>query len=254
MQESAQTSDGIVRTENLTKKFGELVAVDDVSWSLREGETRAVIGPNGAGKSTFLRLLTGEMKPTRGKIYLDGEDITSLDQHEICNKGMVKSYQHSSLFDGLTAVENVRIAIQRAHTSRLSVWKKATSFESHLEKAYELLEKVKLEDMAEETASDLSHGDKRKLDIALAIAMGAKVILLDEPTSGMSQSETEETVELLDKITKGITLLLVEHNIQLVLDNADRITVLENGRIIADGTPSEISTNERVQKSYLGTS
>jgi branched-chain amino acid transport system ATP-binding protein len=253
MQESNQRNEFVVKTEELTKKFGELVAVDSVDLSVERGQIRAIIGPNGAGKTTLLRLLTGEMMPTSGTVYLNGRDITGLDQHEVCRRGMVKSFQTSSLFPDLTVLENVRIGIQLANNDRLSIWKKATSFGGDIDEAMEILETVGLVELADSNAHDLSHGNKRKLDIALTLAMDADIVLLDEPTSGMSESETQETVELLDEISKRRTLVLVEHNIGLVMNFADQITVLEQGSVLADGAPSIIEHDERVQEAYLGT-
>lgn len=248
----SQATEPILYTEGLTKSFGRIRAVEDIDLSINEGEFTAIIGPNGAGKTTLLRLLTGEMKPTDGAVYYHGEDITALDQHEVCQLGLGKSYQVPSVFSALTVLENIRLSTQRQEGNRLSVFKPASSDTDDLTRAREILADLDLLEKAGTTAAELSHGDKRKLDIAITLATGADTILFDEPIAGMSQSGTEKVIDLLDDISEEYSVVIVEHDINFVLSFADRILVLEQGKVIADGTPDEIRTDERVQEAYLG--
>jgi branched-chain amino acid transport system ATP-binding protein len=192
------------------------------------------------------------MQPTKGAVYYQGRDITALDQYEICKLGLGKSYQVPSVFSELTVLENVRLSIQRHENDRLSVFRSTDSHTQDLDRAREVLDDLDLLGEADTVADTLSHGDKRKLDIAITLATGADTILFDEPIAGMSQSETEKVIDLLDELSREYTVVAVEHDINFVLTFADRIIVLEQGQVIADGSPSEIREDERVQEAYLG--
>lgn len=246
------STEAVLATEGLTKSFGRVHAVEDVDLSIDGEQFTAIIGPNGAGKTTLLRLLTGEMQPTEGTVYYRGRNITALDQYEICKLGLGKSYQVPAVFSELTVLENVRLSIQRRTNDRLSVFKPASSYTGDLEEAREILDDLDLLGDADAVANTLSHGDKRKLDIAITLATGADTILFDEPIAGMSQSETETVISLLEDLSEEYSVVVVEHDINFVLTFADRIIVLEQGEVIADGSPGEIRADERVQEAYLG--
>jgi len=252
MAQQEVTTGPLLEAENLTKEFGSIVAVDGINLSLSENEFTAIIGPNGAGKTTLLRILTGEMTPTRGTVRFAGKDITGLDQAEVCRLGLGKSFQRSALFEDLTVLENVRLAVQQARNSRLSVIRDADDFTDDIDRAREVLSDLGLESEATSTAGSLSHGEKRKLDIAITLATNAEMIMLDEPMSGVSESSIDDIVELLNYIARDHSLVTVEHNISFVMENADRIIVLEQGAIIADGSTKEIRQDQRVQEAYLG--
>jgi len=242
----------VLRTDRLTKSFGRISAVEDVGLSIDGEEFTAIIGPNGAGKTTLLRLLTGEMEPTEGAVYYRGQEITTLDQYEICKLGLGKSYQVPSVFSELSVLENVRLSVQQHQNDRLSVFNPATDYTEDLDRARGILDDLDLLGEVETVADTLSHGGKRKLDIAITLATGAETILFDEPIAGMSQSETEKVINLLDELSEEYSIVVVEHDINFVLTFADRIIVLEQGQVIADGSPDEIREDERVQKAYLG--
>ncbi|HZU91179.1 MAG TPA: ABC transporter ATP-binding protein [Stellaceae bacterium] len=240
----------ILVTENLTVRFGGLTALNGVDFAVAAGEIRAIIGPNGAGKSTFFHCLTGVLRPTAGRIRFNGEDITGLSPDRISRKGIARSYQITNLLPNATAFENVRIAAQ----SRRHGW----NFLSHhrvfrdlADKADAALAAVGLRGKADELAANLSHGEQRNLEIGVALATEPQLLCLDEPTAGMSAGETRETIELVRRIAKDLTILIVEHDMPLVMQLARRITVLHYGAILAEGTPAEIQSNPRVLEVYL---
>ncbi len=242
----------LLKTELLSVRFGGLAALSDVNFELARDEVRAIIGPNGAGKSTFFNCLTGVLRPTGGHIMFNGEEITGLPSNAISQKGIARSYQITNIMPNATALENVRIAAQ----SRRHGWN-MTAHHSALAdinaKAEAALKSVGLIDKAEELASNLSHGEQRNLEIGIALATEPKLLCLDEPTAGMSQAETDETKELVRRIAENLTILIVEHDMQVVMELADRITVLHYGTILAEGTPEEIQQNPRVLEVYLKT-
>jgi branched-chain amino acid transport system ATP-binding protein len=241
----------ILRTEGLTKTFGGLSAVLEVDFSLGKNEIQSIIGPNGAGKSTFLKLLTGEMKPSRGKVWFNGEEITGLEQHVITQKGIAISYQIVSIFPKLTVFENVRIAVQ-SRVNSYNLWSKAETNKDNNERAAEILEKIKLGEKKGILAKNLPYGKQRCLEIGIALGTHPSLLLLDEPTSGLSPRETLETMDLIKEIAQGLSVVLVEHKMKVVMDLSDMITVLHEGQVIARGSPGEIRENETVQKVYLG--
>ena len=246
------SSGAILRTELLTIRFGGLTALEDVNFAMARGETRAIIGPNGAGKSTFFNCLTGVLRPTSGRILFDGEDITGFPPNRISQKGIARSYQITNILPNATTLENVRIAAQsRRHGWSMLAHHRA--FRDLIEKAEAVLHSVGLRSKADELAANLSHGEQRNLEIGIALATEPPLLCLDEPTAGMSAAETHETMALVRRIAKDLAILIVEHDMQVVMELAHRITVLHYGRVLAEGTPAEIQQNPRVQEVYLKT-
>ena len=242
----------VLRTDMLTVRFGGLAALNQVNFEVQRGEIRAIIGPNGAGKSTFFNCLTGVLRPTAGKIFFGGEDITGLSSDRISQKGIARSYQITNIMPNATALESVRVAAQ----SRRHSWnmvRHCMSFHDLVEKAEQALDKVGLLAKANELASNLSHGEQRNLEIGIALATEPALLCLDEPTAGMSAAETHETMALVRRIAKDFTILIVEHDMPLVMELASRITVLNYGAVLAEGPPAEIQKNPRVQEAYLKT-
>jgi branched-chain amino acid transport system ATP-binding protein len=247
-----ETSAALLRTEGLSVRFGGLTALDDVNFEIPRGEIRAIIGPNGAGKSTFFNCLTGVLRPTSGRILFNGENIAGLPANRISQKGIARSYQITNILPNATTLENVRIAAQ----SRRHGWSMLTHHSAYLdiiEKAKAVLEAVGLSAKAEELAANLSHGEQRNLEIGIALATEPQLLCLDEPTAGMSAAETHDTMALVRRIAKNLTILIVEHDMQVVMSLAQRITVLHYGEVLAEGTPAEIQQNLRVLEVYLKT-
>jgi branched-chain amino acid transport system ATP-binding protein len=242
----------VLRTEGLTVRFGGLIAVDNVDFEIRPGEIHAIIGPNGAGKSTFFNCLTGVLRPTSGRILFDGEDITGLSSNRISQKGIARSYQITNILPNATTLENVRIAAQsRRHG--WSMLRHHSAYRDIIDKSEAVLESVGLMGKADELAANLSHGEQRNLEIGIALATEPRLLCLDEPTAGMSAAETHGTMALVRRIAENLTILIVEHDMQVVMGLAQRITVLHYGRVLAEGTPAEIQQNPRVLDVYLKT-
>ena len=245
-------SGAVLRTEGLAVRFGGLAALDNVSFEIPRGEIRAIIGPNGAGKSTFFNCLTGVLRPSSGRILFNGEDITGLSPDRISRKGIARSYQITNIMPNATTLENVRIAAQ----SRRHGWNMLahhSDFRDIIETAEAVLASVGLRGKAQELAANLSHGEQRNLEIGIALATEPQLLCLDEPTAGMSAAETHDTMELVRRIGENLTILIVEHDMQVVMELAQRITVLHYGQVLAEGTPAEIQRNPRVQEVYLKT-
>ncbi|HEX9461548.1 MAG TPA: ABC transporter ATP-binding protein [Alphaproteobacteria bacterium] len=239
-----------MRTEGLTIRFGGLTALNAINFDLRRDEIRAVIGPNGAGKSTFFNCVTGVMRPTAGRILFDGGEITGLPPDRISQKGIARSYQITNILPNVSTLENVRIAAQ----SRQHGWSMFThyrAFRDIIDEAEAVLDAVGLRAKADELAANLSHGEQRNLEIGIALATKPKLLCLDEPTAGMSAAETRETVELVRRIAENLTILIVEHDMEVVMGLAHRITVFHYGEVLAEGTPAEIQDNPKVQDVYL---
>jgi branched-chain amino acid transport system ATP-binding protein len=242
----------ILRTDGLTVQFGGLAALNNVSLTVPTGQIRGIIGPNGAGKSTFFNCLTGLLRPTRGRIVFSGEDIAGLPPHVISRKGMARSYQITNILPGASVLENVRIAAQsRRHN--WSMLRHHRAYPDVIERARAVLADVGLRDKEDELASNLSHGEQRNLEIGIALATEPRLLCLDEPTAGMSVAETHTSVELIRRISRGLTILIVEHDMEVVMGLAHVVTVLNYGEVLAEGTPAEIQANPRVQEVYLKT-
>ena len=244
----------VLRADNIAKHYGGLKAVKGVSIAIEEGELRGLIGPNGAGKSTFFRMLAGEIQPTHGRVFLRGSDITGIGVTQVCQLGMSKSYQVNTLFDQLTVQQNILMSVlgQKRGAFKLDALKAVESVKGCPEQVAAVLELVELTHRAGTPIHELSYGEKRRVEIGLALATGANVLLLDEPLAGMSPEERVQTVALLKNIRKGRTVLIVEHDMDAMFELADRITVLYDGNFLAEGTPDEIRNSKAVQDAYLG--
>ena len=249
-------SDPALETRGLTKRFGSLVAVDDVDLTVERGEFRSVIGPNGAGKTTLFDLLTGAQEPSEGRVLLDGEDVTGLPPHERVHRGLGRSFQITNVFAGLTVRENVRLAVQAARDESFrpveEYLRRAEAFDGVNERTERVLDRSGLAGRAGEPAAALAYGDQRRLEIAIVLATDPDLVLLDEPTAGMSVDETRATMELVGDVLADRTLLLIEHDVDLVMRVSDRVTVLHRGRVIAEGPPAEIAEDEAVREAYIG--
>jgi branched-chain amino acid transport system ATP-binding protein len=244
----------VLETRNLVKEFKGFVAVDDVNLQVQKGQIHALIGPNGAGKTTVFNLLTKFLTPTRGQILFNGNDITSLKSAEIARKGMVRSFQISAVFPHMTALENIRVALQSFEGTSFSFWKSGRSLNRLNDRSMELLEAVGLVDFANTTTVELAYGRKRALELATTLAMEPQVLLLDEPTQGMGTEDVDRVVELVRKAAKGRTVLMVEHNLSVVSKLCDRITVLAQGSVLTEGGYEAVSADPRVREVYMGTS
>jgi len=245
--------DYILETRDLTKEFKGFAAVDGVNLKVRRGSIHALIGPNGAGKTTCFNLITKFLPPTRGQIIYNGRDITSAKSADIARLGMVRSFQISATFLHLTLIENVRVALQRQLGTSLHFWRSESSLNVLNDRAMELLDDVGLADYAKQTAAELSYGRKRALEIATTLALDPELLLLDEPTSGMGREDIGRTADLIRRVSKDRTVLMVEHNLSVVSDLSDIITVLARGEVLAEGPYSEVSQNPEVVEAYMGT-
>jgi branched-chain amino acid transport system ATP-binding protein len=243
-----------LRLSGVCKSFGRTEIVRDVDLSVPRGERHAIIGPNGAGKSTLFNLISARFPVSSGRIELNGDDITSLRAFEINRRGLSRSFQITNIFHNLTVFDNVRCAVLWSLGYRYSFWQRLSALADASERADEVIQRIGLRRRRDTLASTLTYAEQRALEIGITLAGGAEVVLLDEPTAGMSRSETEEAVALIRRVTEGKTLVMVEHDMGVVFGLADRISVLVYGRIIATGTPDEIRGNPAVQEAYLGTS
>jgi branched-chain amino acid transport system permease protein len=244
----------ILEARGISKVYGGLTAVSDVSFVLTQGEIRGVIGPNGAGKSTFFKMLAGEVPPTQGEVRLRGEDITGAGVTAVCHRGMSKSYQINQLFEALTVRENMLIPIlaRERGVFRMDFLRSLAHMAKPAEQADAAIHLVDLGKVADTRVSELSYGEKRRLEIGLALATGANVLLFDEPLAGLGPEERVLVIALLKSIRRGRTMVIVEHDMDAMFDLAERITVLYEGRKLAEGTPAEIQSDPAVQDAYLG--
>jgi branched-chain amino acid transport system ATP-binding protein len=244
----------ILETKNLRKEFGALVAVDDVNLQVHANTVHAIIGPNGAGKTTLFNLLSNAFEPTTGKVFFQGKDITHLPAHRIIHLGIGRSFQITNLFPNLTVLENVRLAAQAVGKDSFRFFRAASHFRNYEQRAWEVLHQVGLNDRALMMSRALPHGDQRKLELAIILAPDPRLLLLDEPTAGMAAEQVPEMMNLISQIknTGDKTIILVEHNMSVVMNISNRITVMHQGRVLAEGTPAEIAANPEVQSAYLG--
>jgi branched-chain amino acid transport system ATP-binding protein len=246
--------DIIIETKNLTKQFGALVAVDDVSIRVRRNSLHAIIGPNGAGKTTFFNLLSGNIEPTQGQVIYKGRDITHQPVHRTIHFGIGRSFQITNIFPNLTVLENIRLAAQALGRDNFKFWRPASHFRTYEERAWNVIERVGLLDRAQSPARTLPHGDQRKLELGMILAPDPEVLLLDEPTAGMAAEQVPELIALIQDIQKAgdKTVMLVEHNMNVVMSVSNTITVMHLGKVLAEGSPAEIASNTEVQTAYLG--
>ena len=244
----------LLQVQKVSKLFGSLVAVNDVSMTVEPGELRAVIGPNGAGKTTFFNLITGFFRPTSGSIIFNGDDITALLPARRVWRGVARTFQITEVFPELTVHENLRIPVEVASGFRLQPWLSRENDAKIRARVGELLEMGGLSDKAARLVGELAHGDQRSTEIMMAIALNPRLLLLDEPTAGMGEQETFVIIQLIRRLHRDnkLTIVLIEHDMRVVFHLADRIMVLDQGKFLAEGTPQEIAKNEAVQTAYLG--
>lgn len=247
-------SGSVIETRELTIRFGGHVAVDHVSLRIEPFTLKSIIGPNGAGKTTLFNLLTGQYKPTGGRVFFKGREITRMGPAERTRLGIGRSFQLTNIFPNLTVLENVRLAIQARKGLGLNFWRNFRHYPELEDRAYAFLKEVLLEEKWNFSARDLTHGEQRKLEMAILIALEPEVLLLDEPTAGMGQEEVPAILEILGRIkaAKNRTMLLVEHKMDMIMNLSDIIAVLQEGKVIAEGTSEEIRRSEVVRNAYLG--
>jgi branched-chain amino acid transport system ATP-binding protein len=246
------SEDDILVTEGLGKSFGDFSAVSDVSLRVRRGSIHALIGPNGAGKTTCFNMLTKFVTPTTGKIFYKGRDITSMRPADVARLGLVRSFQISAVFPHLTALENVRVALQRKRGDNFDFWRSKRVLNSLNARARELLADVGLGDFDHRIASEISYGRKRALEIATTLALEPEMLLLDEPMAGMGHEDIDRIAALIRRVSVNRTILMVEHNLNVVASLSDKITVLTRGRVLAEGDYATVSENPEVKSAYLG--
>jgi branched-chain amino acid transport system ATP-binding protein len=244
----------IIETQNLTKYFGALAAVDDVSIKIEAGTLHAIIGPNGAGKTTFFNLLSGNLKPTSGKVFYKSVDLTGKPIHRMIHLGMGRSFQITNIFPNLTVHENIRLASQAMEDKNFRFLMDTAKMDRCEERTAEVVEKVGLKSQTLLPARMLSHGDQRKLELGMILAPDPELLLLDEPTAGMATDQVPELITLIQEVQQSgtKTVILVEHNMNVVMSVSDKITVMHQGKVLAEGTPAEIAANHEVQTAYLG--
>jgi branched-chain amino acid transport system ATP-binding protein len=243
-------SEEILRADGLDRSFGGIHAINNVSLRIPRGGLHAVIGPNGSGKTTLFNLITGHTRPAAGRVEFEGRDITGLPYAKVVRRGLAKSYQITTVFPRLTVFENVRIAAQAAAHSYV-FWRPADGIRAVVRHTEEVLGRIGLADERHTVAGNLSHGDQRRLDLAIALATSPRLLLLDEPTAGMSPTETATTIELIRELNRDLTILLIEHKMDVILTIADRITVLHQGEKLFEGLPDEVQSHPKVQEVYL---
>ena len=246
------SSDTCLQLERVSRHFGGLKAVDGVTLSVQAGARHAVIGPNGAGKTTLFNVISGELAPSAGTIALDGKDISKLKPHHRAALGISRTFQITRLFPELTATENVLLACTALDRKRFAMWRPLSSHTEFTDRAARLLDQFGLSELAHEQARHISYGARRRLDVALALAGRPRVLLLDEPMAGLSAPERASMRELIEGLDRSIAVLLIEHDMDVAFSFAERVTVLHQGRVLADGSRAEVSANDLVQQAYLG--
>ncbi|BEQ13774.1 ABC transporter ATP-binding protein [Desulfoferula mesophila] len=243
----------MLEVKGLCKSFGDIKIICGIDLAVEKGQRHAIIGPNGAGKTTFFNLLSGHYKPTAGDIYFKGHKISGLQPYRINRLGLGRSFQITNVFPGLTVLENVRSVVLSRHGVRFNFWSTVAGMEEINRECMDILEQIGLAGRADHLAGEMAYGEQRALEIGLVLASQPEMILLDEPTAGMSIDETREAVKLVDRVTKGKTLMIIEHDMEVVFSLADVITVISYGEVLASGTPEEIRNHPRVREAYLGT-
>ena len=245
-------SEIILETEDLTKEFAGFIAVNGVSLRVKRRTVHALIGPNGAGKTTCFNMLTKFLRPTRGRIVFNGNDITALQPADVARLGLVRSFQISAVFPHMTVLENVRVALQRLRGNSFDYWRSASVLDQYNERALELIADVGLSSFADWLAVELPYGRKRALEIATTLALDPEMLLLDEPTAGMGHEDIDRIAQLIKRVAADRTVLMVEHNLSVVADLSDHITVLTRGRVLAEGNYATVSNNTEVREAYMG--
>jgi len=245
-------SDELLRLERLTLRYGSLTAVDGVDLSVARGSRHALIGPNGAGKSSLFAVVAGTTRATSGRVHFDGRDVTGLREAARARAGLVRTFQHSSLFGGCSVLDNVRLASERSVGSPLRAWRSRRGAAEVTEQAMGHLEAVGLADRSGAPSGSLSHGERRQLEVAMVLGCRPVLVLFDEPTAGMSAAETQRFSELVEALPDDVTVVVVEHDLDVVFRLADRVTVLATGKVIADGDPETVRADPAVQSAYLG--
>ncbi len=248
------SGDVIFEAVNLRKQFGALVAVDDVNIQVRSNSLHAIIGPNGAGKTTLFNLMSGNLKPTSGRVLFKGRDITHEPVHRTIHFGIGRSFQITNIFPSLTVFENIRLAAQALGKDNFKFWRSAAHFDRYEARTWAVIEQVGLRERAHAAARTLPHGDQRKLELGVILAPDPEVLMLDEPTAGMASEQVPELIALIQGIQKvgNKTIMLVEHNMNVVMNVSDTITVMHMGKVLAEGPPAAIAANKEVQTAYLG--
>jgi len=242
----------LLETQNLTKSFGALTAVNGVSLAVEAGRLHSIIGPNGAGKTTLFNLLTGSFAPTSGKVFLDQKEITGTPAHRIAHLGLARSFQRTNVFPAFSLLDNVWVAAYATGAWEGLIYRKAHDYAEVMEKAQKALDDVGLGAKARQTARAISHGEQRQLELAIALAAAPRVLLLDEPAAGLSPEETRRMVDLVRVLKRSYTIVLIEHKMDIIMSVSDRISVMHFGSLIAEGTPAEIQRNADVRRAYLG--
>jgi len=242
----------LLETKSLSKSFGALTAVNAVSLAIEAGSLHSIIGPNGAGKTTLFNLLTGTFAPTSGKIFFDGKDITGTKAHQVAHLGLARSFQRTTVFPAFSLLDNVWVAAFAASERAALAWRNADDYPEVAERARRALADVGLLQKEKQPAREISHGEQRQLELAIALAAAPRVLLLDEPAAGLSPEETRRMVALVRSLKGRYTMVLIEHKMDIIMSVSDRISVMHFGSLIAEGTPSEIRKNAEVRRAYLG--